>query len=227
MTDAAGVCRADRVDLRISRARGSRVLAAGATRPWRTRSGAPAGSRCRGGARPRLRRAVLAADRAADPRMRCLRRAAAGDRPRSSRSASAARRGWCSPAGPASVYEAGAPGVPDRAARSRDSDARHLLRDAGDGPGARRAGRGGRVGGVRADRADAPRRRRPAARRPARGAELLDEPPRRGLRAAGGVHRPRLEPRARRSPPARRPTAASTGSSSTPRSSTRPTGPRS
>ena len=41
----------------------------------------------------------------------------------------------------------------------------------------------------------APRRRRAAARRAARGAELLDEPPRLGLRAAGGVHRARLEPR--------------------------------
>ena len=38
------------------------------------------------------------------------------------------------------------------------------------------------------------RRRRPPARRPAGGAELLDEPPRRGLRGARGVHGARLQP---------------------------------
>ena len=36
---------------------------------------------------------------------------------------------------------------------------------------------------------------RPPAGWPARGAALLDEPPRRGLRAAAGVHRARLQPR--------------------------------
>ncbi len=44
-----------------------------------------------------------------------------------------------------------------RAARARDPGARHLLRDAGDGPVARRPGRGGRTWRVRADRAG-PRR---------------------------------------------------------------------
>ena len=67
-----------------------------AARPRRTR---PSDARAvRGGAGPRLRGPVLAADRAADPRMRRLRRAAAGDRlgrddPRARR-----RRRWCSPA---------------------------------------------------------------------------------------------------------------------------------
>ena len=159
--------------------------------------------------------------------MRGLRRAAAGDRLGSRRSASAAPKALVLSGGPASVYEPGAPRVPDRAARSRDPDAGHLLRDAGDGPGARRQGRGGRVGRVRPHRADPARRRRPAARRPARGAELLDEPPRRGLRGAARASPRWPRARARRSPPARCPTAASTGSSSTPRSSTRPTGPRS
>ena len=60
---------------------------------------------------------------------------------------------------------AGRAAVPDRAPRSRDPDAGHLLRDAGDGPGARRPGRGGRGGRVRAGRARPPRGRWPAARR--------------------------------------------------------------
>ena len=47
--------------------------------------------------------------------------------------------------GPASVYEPGAPRLPDRAARPRDPDAGHLLRDAGDGPGL-----GGKVEGAEA-----------------------------------------------------------------------------
>ena len=54
----------------------------------------------RGGARARLRRPVLAADRPPDPRVRRLRRAAAARRSTSSRSASAGRRRSCSPAGP-------------------------------------------------------------------------------------------------------------------------------
>ena len=70
------------------------------------------------------------------------------------------------------------------AARARDPGARHLLRDAGDGARARRPGRGRRVGRVRAHRAHPRRRRRPPARRPARRAAVLDEPPRLGLRGA-------------------------------------------
>ena len=89
---------------------------------------------------------------------------------------------------------AGSAEVPDSAARPWDSDAGDLLRDAGDGAGARRAGRVGGDGGVRAHRPGPARRRRQAARRPARGAELLDEPPRRRLRGARGLHRAGLEP---------------------------------
>ena len=150
--------------------------------------------RARGGAGPRLRRAVLAADRAADPRMRGVRRAAAGDDAGGEDPGAGAE--GAGPLRRAGLgLRAGGAGVPDRAARPRHPDARHLLRDAGDGPGARRQGRGGRVGRVRPHRAHPPRRRRPPARRPARGAELLDEPPRRGLRAAARVHRAGLEPR--------------------------------
>ena len=125
--------------------------------------------------------------------MRRLLGAAAGDR--------VARRDPRAAAeGPGALRRAGiglrarGAALPDRAARPRDPDAGHLLRDAGDGPEPRRQGRGGGVGRVRARRAHPHRRRRPPARRPARGAELLDEPPRHGLRAAAGLRRPRLDP---------------------------------
>ena len=157
----------------------------------------PLGSRpgrSRGGAGPRLRGPVLAADRAADPRMRRLRRAAAVDSTpvENIRGAGAEGAGPLRRAGLG--LRAGGAAVPDPAARPRDPDAGHLLRDAGDGAGARRPGRVGRVGRVRPHRPGPARRRRPPARRPARGAELLDEPPRRRLRGAGGLHRARLQP---------------------------------
>ena len=125
--------------------------------------------------------------------MRRLRRAAAVDDvgredPRAgAESAGALRR-------PGLGLRAGGAAVPDPAARSRDPDAGHLLRHAGDGAGARRPGRDGRVGRVRPHRPGPARRRRPPAGRPAGGAELLDEPPRRCLRGARGLHRARLQP---------------------------------
>ena len=125
--------------------------------------------------------------------MRGLRRAAAGDRFGGEDSGAEAE--GAGPLRRAGLgLRAGGAGVPDPAARSRDPDAGHLLRDAGDGAGARRPGRDGRVGRVRPHRSGPPRRRRPPARRAAGGAELLDEPPRRRLRGAGGVHGAGLQP---------------------------------
>ena len=187
--------------------------------------GAARSARSRGGAGPRLRRPVLAADRAADPRVRRVRRAApARHRPRADPRARA-RAALVLSGGPASVYSRRRPGAAHRAARARHPGAGHLLRDAGDGPGPRRPRRGRRGAASSA----APRSRsldgggRLLAGLPARAA-VLDEPPRRRLRAAAGLRRPGRPARARRSPPARAPSAASTGSSSTPRSSTRPYG---
>ena len=96
--------------------------------------------------------------------------------------------------GPASVYEPEAPKFPTQLLDLGDSDAGDLLRDAGDGAGAGRPGRVGGVGGVRAYGSGPSRWRRQAARRSARGAELLDESPRCRLRGAGGVHRAGLQP---------------------------------
>ncbi len=114
-----------------------------------------------------------------------------------------------------------------RAARARHPGAGHLLRDAGDGAGARRPGRGRRGRRVRPHRAHPRRRRRPAARRAAARAAVLDEPPRLGLRGARGLRRARRQPRLARGRASSTPSAASTGSSSTPRSSTPPTASRS
>ena len=54
--------------------------------------------------------------------------------------------------GPASVYAEGAPAAAHGAARARDPGAGHLLRDAADGPRARRQGRAGAGGRVRPHR---------------------------------------------------------------------------
>ena len=62
--------------------------------------------------------------------------------------------------------------------RARHPDARHLLRDAGHGAGARRQGRADRRLRVRQDGVH--RRGRRALREPAGGADRLDEPPRLG-----------------------------------------------
>ena len=121
----------------------------------------------------------------------------------------------------------GRPGAARRAARARGPGAGHLLRDAGDGAGARRPGRGRRGGRVRPHAAGPGRRRRAAAVRAAARAAVLDEPPRRGVRASARLRGPRLQPRLAGGRASRAPTAASTASSSTPRSSTRRTAPRS
>ena len=71
--------------------------------------------------------------------------------------------------------------------------------------GARRPGRGRRARRVRPHRARPRRRGRPAARRAARDAAVLDEPPRLRLRAAARVHARWPRAPARRSPPARTP----------------------
>ena len=94
-----------------------------------------------------LRRAVLAADRAADPRPRRVRRAAAA-RHRHRGDPDPAPAGLILSEARPSVYEEGAPAAP-RAARARPPGAGHLLRDAGDGPVARRARRGRGRGRVR------------------------------------------------------------------------------
>ena len=108
--------------------------------------------RSRGGPRARLRRPVLAADRPAAARVRRLRRAAAArHRHRADPAAQAAGAG---PLGRSRLgLRAGGAVAADRAARARDPGARHLLRHAGDGPGARRPRRGRRAGRVRAHRA--------------------------------------------------------------------------
>ena len=103
------------------------------------------------------------------------------------RSASAAPRALVLSGGPASVYADGAPELRDRAARARDPGARHLLRDAGDGPGARRPGRGrreGEFGRTELELRDGGGRL--LAGLPGRAA-VLDEPPRHRLRAAAGL----------------------------------------
>ena len=71
--------------------------------------------------------------------------------------------------------------------RARHSDARHLLRDAADGAGARREGRADRRLGVRQDRARGGRER--ALRKPSVRTDRLDEPPRLGDGAARGLAR--------------------------------------
>ena len=88
--------------------------------------------------------------------------------------------------GPASVYSPDAPGVDTRALRVRRARARHLLRHAAHGPGARRPGRPDGRGRVRSGRARGDRRREPPARRPAARPGRLDEPPRLGR---GGARR--------------------------------------
>ena len=174
-------------------ARPGRPRAPGATGGRERRRCRAAGDRTRGGPRARLRRPVLAADRAPDPRVRRLRRAppsrpADRDDPR----AHPARPGALRRPG-VGLLRRGSEAA-QRAARARNPGARHLLRDAGDGARARRPGRSRRDGGVRAHRADAHRRRRPPARRAAPRAAVLDEPPRLGLRPTRGLHGARRQP---------------------------------
>ena len=83
----------------------------------------------------------------------------------------------------------------DRAARARDPGAGHLLRDAADGPRARRQGRAGPGRRVRALAADDRRRGRHAARRAAGRAAVLDEPPRHRLRGSARVRGAGVEQR--------------------------------
>ena len=106
--------------------------------------------RHRRGAGPRLRGPVLAADRAAGARVRRVRRAAAA--PRVARGGHAPPAARADPVRRAGVglRAGGARKLRDGAARARRPGARHLLRHAGDGAGARRAGRGRRGRGVRA-----------------------------------------------------------------------------
>ena len=172
-------------------------------------------------ARPRLRRAVRAADRAARPgRARLLR---ARQPPPDGGRDRAARPRRADPLGRSGVRLLGA----SAAARSSCALARrahvgHLLRDAADGPRARRLGRGQRRLRVRQDRA------RGAGvdvvPRPARRADGLDEPPRfRRLAASRGDRHRQLADNRRRCVRGSR-ARGSTASSSIPRSSTRRTG---
>ena len=133
------------VDVAMTRATRPRVP----SRP-RPRGTPPAarGTAPRRGPGPRLRRAVLAADRAAGARVRRVRRAAAARLP--ARGDPRARAARPDPLRRARLGLRGrraraAPG----AARARGPGAGHLLRDAGDGARARRARRGRRGGRVR------------------------------------------------------------------------------
>ena len=173
---------------RLARAR------AGSLAP--TSTVAPPGPSARGGPGPRLRRPVLAADRAAHPRVRGLRRAAparhaarAHPRARPARAGALRRPGLGLRRGRAArcareLLELGIPvlgicyGMQLMAQR------------------ARRRGRGRRGGRVRPHRADARRRRRRAARRACRAEQqcwmshrdtVFEPPP--------GFDRARLEPR--------------------------------
>ena len=107
--------------------------------------------------------------------------------------------------GPASVYAEDAPALRTELLELGIPVLGHLLRDAADGPRARRQGRAGAGRRVRPHRADAPRRRGQAARRAPGRAAVLDEPPRHRLRAAAGLRRARLQPASRRSPRSRTP----------------------
>ena len=129
--------------------------------------------------------------------------------------------------GPASVYEDGAPAFPTQLL-----DLDIPLLGICYGMQAMALALGGKVEGAEAGefgRTELTLRdgRRQAARRPARGAELLDEPPRHRPRGARGLHPAGLLAELPGGGLRDTPTAASTASSSTPRSSTRPTGPRS
>ena len=104
--------------------------------------------------------------------------------------------------------------------RARRADAGHLLRDAADGPGARRDGRVERGVRVREGRRRASVVRRAVPRSPARPGRL-DEPPRLGDGGAARRARHGVLRRRRRSRRSRTRSASSTPSSSTPRSSTR------
>ena len=147
-----------------------------------------AARRHRGGAGPRLRGPVLAADRAPHPRVRRLLGAAAARRAARGAARRAGRAAWCCPAGPSSVYSEDAPPL------------RRELLDLGIpvlgicyGMQAMALELGGKVEGAEVaefGRTDLHvRDAGPAARRPAARADVLDEPPRHGLRSARRVHR--------------------------------------
>ena len=176
-------------------------------------------ARARRGRRPRLRRAVLAADRAPRARVRRLLRAAAA--PRRRRRGRAPQAEGADPVRRSGVgLRAGRAEARHGAARARDPGARHLLRHAAAGARARRPRRGRRGRRVRALGADGHRAGHPV-RGPARDAAVLDVAPRHRLRAAARAStrsRPRRSRRSRRSS---RSSARSSASSSTPRSSTR------
>ena len=121
--------------------------------------------------------------------------------------------------GPASIHEPGAPVLDPRDPRARRSRARHLLRHAGDGTGARRRGRPNRHRRVRQD--DARRRRRRALRGPRRHVDLLDEPQRRGDARPRRLHGHRVDADHADRGDGVVPRAGSTPCSSIPRCSTR------
>ena len=164
---------------------GAGVTGAGVSEAAGTATAAAAGHRR--GAGPRLRRPVLAADRAPRARVRGVLRAAPARR--GARGGHAPRAEGPDPVrGPGVGVRRRRAGHARGAARARDPGARHLLRHAGDGAHARRP-RGGRRGRrVRALPAHRRGARAAAGGCPGR-AELLDEPSRHRLRGAAGLHR--------------------------------------
>ena len=108
-----------------------------------------------GGPGPRLRRPVLAADRAPDPRVRRLQRAAPARHPDRDDPRARSPKALVLSGGPASVYAEGAPALRTELLELGIPVLGHLLRHAADGPRARRQGRAGAGGRVRPHRADA------------------------------------------------------------------------
>ena len=143
----------------------------------------------RRGRGPRLRRPVLAADRAARARVRRLLRAAAAPRRRSRRSPAASRAGSILSGGPASVYADGAPQLERELLELGVPGARHLLRHAAARARARRPRRGRPRSASSAARSCTSPSPGVLLRGHARASRLLDVPPRHRLRAAAGLHR--------------------------------------
>ena len=141
----------------------------------------------RGGGRPRLRRPVLAADRAAHPRLWGVLRAVAPSRPAGGGGQAQTARdhplgrprvGICARGAEPGAWSAGA----------WRAGARHLLRHAAAGPRPGRPGRAGGGGGVRPLRADRHHPGCPAGGH-AQGTDVLDVSSRHRLRAAARLHR--------------------------------------